>query len=170
MLFPEVDAAQELSPSIQAGYKGHSYRPAALSGCRRSQPSCRSLRRWMGSKADRRIIGPARRSGRYTLCGSGWGLGEEILESHLDYFKNAAPDRFQIFGGVEWFRWQKLGDAFPEWAAKRLHVQKERGAQGLKIWKPLGLHVEDHNDKLVDVDDERLSPIWKTAGSWVCRC
>jgi predicted TIM-barrel fold metal-dependent hydrolase len=98
----------------------------------------------------------------YVDLDGGWG--EEILESHLDYFKNAAPDRFQIFGGVEWFRWQKLGDAFPEWAAKRLHVQKERGAQGLKIWKPLGLHVEDHNDKLVDVDDERLSPIWKTAG------
>jgi len=92
------------------------------------------------------------------------GWGEEILASHLDYFKNAAPDRFQIFGGVEWFRWRKLGDAFPEWAAKRLRAQKERGAQGLKIWKPLGLHVEDHNDKLVDVDDERLIPIWETAG------
>ncbi len=57
-----------------------------------------------------------------------------------------------------------MGDAFPEWAAKRLRVQKERGAQGLKIWKPLGLQVEDHNDKLVDVDDERLIPIWETAG------
>ncbi len=98
----------------------------------------------------------------YVDLDGGWG--EEILESHLDYFKNAAPDRFQIFGGVEWFRWQKLGGAFPEWAAKRLRTQKERGAQGLKIWKPLGLHVEDHNDKLVDVDDERLIPIWETAG------
>jgi predicted TIM-barrel fold metal-dependent hydrolase len=98
----------------------------------------------------------------YVDLDGGWG--EEILDSHLDYFKNAAPDRFQIFGGVEWFRWRKMGDAFPEWAAKRLQAQKERGAQGLKIWKPLGLHVEDHNDKLVDVDDERLVPIWETAG------
>jgi predicted TIM-barrel fold metal-dependent hydrolase len=57
-----------------------------------------------------------------------------------------------------------LGDQFPEWAAKRLIAQKERGAQGLKIWKPLGLHVKDHQDKLVDVDDIRLSPIWETAG------
>jgi predicted TIM-barrel fold metal-dependent hydrolase len=98
----------------------------------------------------------------YVDLDGGWG--EEILESHLDYFKASAPDRFQIFGGVEWFRWRKMGDAFPDWAAKRLRAQKERGAQGLKIWKPLGLQVEDHNDKLVDVDDERLSPIWETAG------
>jgi len=98
----------------------------------------------------------------YVDLDGGWG--EEILGGHLDYFKNAAPDRFQIFGGVEWFRWRNMGDAFPEWAAKRLRAQKERGAQGLKIWKPLGLHVEDHNDKLVDVDDERLIPIWETAG------
>lgn len=98
----------------------------------------------------------------YVDLDGGWG--EEILQSHLDYFKKAAPDRFQVFGGVEWFRWRKMGDAFPEWAAKRLHAQKEWGAQGLKIWKHLGLMVEDQNDKLVDVDDERLVPIWETAG------
>lgn len=92
------------------------------------------------------------------------GWGEDILERHLDHFKNAAPDRFQIFGGVDWSKWQEMGDAFPEWAAKRVRMQKERGAQGLKIWKPLGLHVHDQNGKLVDVDDERLIPIWETAG------
>ncbi len=92
------------------------------------------------------------------------GWGEEILESHLDYFKNAAPDRFQIFGGVDWSRWREMGNAFPEWAANRLRAQKERGAQGLKIWKPFGLHVVDHHEKLVNVDDERLTPIWETAG------
>ncbi len=92
------------------------------------------------------------------------GWGEDILERHLDYFKNAASDRFQIFGGVDWSKWQEMGGAFPEWAAKRLRAQKERGAQGLKIWKPLGLHVKDQNDRLVDVDDERLIPIWETAG------
>ena len=98
----------------------------------------------------------------YVDLDGGWG--EEILERHLDYFRNAAPDRFQIFGGVDWSQWQTMGDTFPEWAAKRLRAQKERGAQGLKIWKPLGLHVEDQDGKLVDVDDERLIPIWETAG------
>lgn len=98
----------------------------------------------------------------YVDLDGGWG--EEILESHLDYFKNAAPDRFQIFGGVDWSKWQTMGNSFPEWAAQRLRAQKERGAQGLKIWKPLGLHVKDQNGSLVDVDDERLVPIWETAG------
>jgi len=98
----------------------------------------------------------------YADLDGGWG--EKILEHHLDYFKNAAPDRFQIFGGVDWSKWNEMGEAFPEWAAKRLHAQKERGAQGLKIWKPFGLHVKDHQGHLVNVDDERLIPIWETAG------
>ncbi|HLO33919.1 MAG TPA: amidohydrolase family protein, partial [Anaerolineales bacterium] len=43
-------------------------------------------------------------------------------------------------------------------------VQKEAGAQGLKIWKPFGLQVKDDQGQLVKVDDPRLSPIWETAG------
>ncbi len=57
-----------------------------------------------------------------------------------------------------------MGDAFPEWAANRLKIQKEAGAQGLKIWKGFGLHVKDQNGQLVKVDDPRLNPIWETAG------
>ncbi len=92
------------------------------------------------------------------------GWGEDILYRHLDYFKQQAPDRFQIFGGVDWSKWAEMGDAFPEWAAGRLKVQKERGAEGLKIWKPLGLHVRDHKGDLVKVNDPRLSPLWQAAG------
>lgn len=92
------------------------------------------------------------------------GWGEDILYRHLDYFKQAAPDRFKIFGGVNWSKWAEMGDAFPEWAAGRLKVQKERGAEGLKIWKPLGLNVRDQKGDLVKVDDPRLSPLWQAAG------
>jgi predicted TIM-barrel fold metal-dependent hydrolase len=99
---------------------------------------------------------------RYVDLDGGWGEG--LLNAHLDHFKNPAPDRFKIFGGVDWSQWVEKGDAFPEWAANRLRVQKERGAEGLKIWKGLGLHVKDQNGKLVDVDDPRLIPIWETAG------
>lgn len=99
---------------------------------------------------------------QYVDLDGGWG--EDILEAHLKHFKEGAPERFQIFGGVDWSKWESLGEDFPEWAAGRLKVQKERGAQGVKIWKPLGLHVKDHLGKLVDVDDERLVPIWETAG------
>ena len=98
----------------------------------------------------------------YVDLDGGWG--EELLNAHLDYFKQPAPERFQVFGGVDWSQWQERGEAFPEWAAGRLKVQKERGAQGLKIWKGLGLKVHDPRGQLVDVDDPRLAPIWQAAG------
>lgn len=90
------------------------------------------------------------------------GWGEDILDLHLSRLAPAA-DRFRLFGGVDWEKWAELGDVFPDYAAKRLHAQKERGAFGLKIWKPFGLHVRDHLGKLIKVDDERLAPIWQAA-------
>lgn len=98
----------------------------------------------------------------YVDLDGGWG--EDILHRHLDYFKAAAPERFRVFGGVDWPKWADHGNRFPEWAAERLRLQAARGAEGLKIWKPFGLHVKDHNGMLVRVDDERLDPIWQTAG------
>lgn len=98
----------------------------------------------------------------YVDLDGGWG--EELLNFHLDYFKARAPERFTIFGGVDWSKWPELGNAFPDWAARRLRVQKERGAAGLKIWKPFGLHVRDHEGRLVAVDDPRLDILWETAG------
>ncbi|MBN8619673.1 MAG: amidohydrolase family protein [Anaerolineae bacterium] len=92
------------------------------------------------------------------------GWGEDILNAHLDYFKAPAPERFMIFGGVDWPQWAVQGDHFGEWAAQRLRLQAARGAQGLKIWKPFGLHVTDQHGQLVAVDDRRLDPLWQTAG------
>ena len=92
------------------------------------------------------------------------GWGEDLLRMHLDYFKAKAPERFQIFGGVDWTKWETLGNKFPDWAAIRLEAQKKAGAQGLKVWKNLGLHVKDQTGSLVTVDDVRLEPIWQAAG------
>ena len=98
----------------------------------------------------------------YVDLDGGWG--EEILYAHLKYFKEGAPERFRIFGCVDWRQWETRGDGFADWAAGRLKAQKEAGAQGLKIWKPFGLHVRDDKGALVKVDDARLSLIWETAG------
>jgi hypothetical protein len=73
----------------------------------------------------------------YVDLDGGWG--EDILNHHLDKFKAAAPERFLIFGGVNWDAWHTHGDRFGDWAAERLRGQIQRGAQGLKIWKPFGL-------------------------------
>ncbi len=92
------------------------------------------------------------------------GWGEDVLNRHLDCFKAKAPERFKVFGGVDWGQWAEKRDGFGDWAANRLGLQKERGADGLKIWKAFGLKVQDHLGSLVKVDDPRLDPLWQTAG------
>lgn len=91
------------------------------------------------------------------------GWGEEILDAHLKKYKEPYPDRFQIFGGVNWNKWPELGNAFPAYAVERLRAQAARGAQGLKVWKVLGLKVRDEKKQLVAVDDPRLDSLWETA-------
>ena len=98
---------------------------------------------------------------QYVDLDGGWG--EDILQRHLDHFKHRAPERFRIFGGVNWEAWGERGDRFPEWAAGRLRQQAAWGAQGLKIWKPFGLKVHDQHGALATIDDPRLDPIWATA-------
>jgi len=98
----------------------------------------------------------------YVDLDGGWG--EAILHHHLDHFKAAAPERFTIFGGVDWAAWSAQGNRFGEWAAERLRAQVARGAAGLKIWKPFGLHVRDQHGARVAVDDVRLDSLWATAG------
>src|SRR5579859_8050335 len=48
----------------------------------------------------------------YVDLDGGWG--EALLNSHLDHFKAAAPERFRIFGGVNWDTWSEHGDNFGE--------------------------------------------------------
>ncbi len=98
----------------------------------------------------------------YVDLDGGWG--EDVLTAHIDIFKSAHPERFMVFGGVNWEMWKSFGDAFPDWAAERLETQKKYGAEGLKIWKNLGLKVCDQQGLLVGVDDSRLDPIWMAAG------
>ncbi len=91
------------------------------------------------------------------------GWGEDILKAHIDKFKAGYPDRFKVFGGVNWEQWKVLGNSFPDWAASRLEIQKAQGSEGVKIWKNFGLKIVDQNGDLVRVDDPRLDPIWDAA-------
>jgi predicted TIM-barrel fold metal-dependent hydrolase len=89
--------------------------------------------------------------------------GERVLQHRLDTIKNVLPERYAVFGGVDWSAWGEHGDRFGEWAAERLRKQVSWGAQGVKIWKNLGLQVRDQNNALVQVDDVRLDPIFDAA-------
>jgi hypothetical protein len=98
----------------------------------------------------------------YVDLDGGWG--EDVLKAHIDKFKSKFPERFKVFGGVNWEMWKSLGDAFPDWAAEGLTAQKKIGAEGIKIWKNFGLKVYDQQGVLASVDDDRLDPIWLAAG------
>jgi len=91
------------------------------------------------------------------------GWGENILERHLDHFKATDPNRFFHYAGVNWSAWRDQGSRFGDYAAGRLRAQVKRGAEGLKIWKGLGLNVTDEQGQLVKVDDSRLEPLWQAA-------
>ncbi len=97
----------------------------------------------------------------YVDLDGGWG--EDILDARLKRFKEAAPDKFILFGGPNWQLWPEASNGFGEAAAKRFRAQVKRGASGLKIWKDFGLHVKDHHGKLVAVDDPRIDPLWNAA-------
>lgn len=87
--------------------------------------------------------------------------GTELAEN-LARYDNRYPHRFATFCHLDWRELDRPG--FGERLADGLRVAAESGAAGLKVWKDFGLHLRDHDGKLLAVDDERLAPVWTTAG------
>ena len=82
------------------------------------------------------------------------------LESKLELFGDHAG-RFLVFTNLDY-----EGIDEPEWperAAMRLRQDVRRGARGLKIYKRLGMEVNDRSGR-VAVNDVRLDPVWRAAG------
>lgn len=89
------------------------------------------------------------------------GSGETISKSAENIKKNY-PKRFIVFANIDF---KGVGNAgWGEAAAKQLEQDVKNGANGLKIFKSLGLSVKDISGNRVTVDDNRLDPIWKKAG------
>jgi predicted TIM-barrel fold metal-dependent hydrolase len=86
-----------------------------------------------------------------------WG---DELEANLDRYDRRYPGRFATFCHVDW---DALADGEPERLPASLADSVARGARGLKVWKDLGLHVRDHQGRLVLPDDPRLGPLWEQA-------
>jgi uncharacterized protein len=100
------------------------------------------------------------------LSGRGFG-GDEAksdatLYGQIENTKKNFPNRFVVFTNVDF---AKIGEA--GWAekavAKLTDDVKKYGAQGLKVYKNLGLNVKDKG-KLVAVNDPRIDPIWAKCG------
>lgn len=88
--------------------------------------------------------------------------GRDIYKSHWGRFKEAAPDRFIMYTGVEWWKYEEMGDEFPDYATELLRNDAKNGAQGLKIDKRFGLEFREPSGEYIKVDDPVFSSIWET--------
>ena len=89
------------------------------------------------------------------------GQGEEF-KTGLANLKGRYPDRFLVFANVDFKKYDEPDFAVN--AARQLEIDVRNGAQGLKIYKNLGMFLKDKNGKRVRTDDPRLDPIFQKAG------
>lgn len=85
------------------------------------------------------------------------GFGADLDEMLLK-FHSVAPERLLIFANVDFSRVDEPG--FGEQQAQALRDARKKGVSGLKIFKTLGLTINDGSGKIVPSDDPRLDPIW----------
>lgn len=81
------------------------------------------------------------------------------LKQMTDNVKRQYPNRFIVFANIDFDNVGAPG--WTEKAVKQLETDVHNGANGLKIFKNLGLSVKDISGKRVTVDDERLFAIWE---------
>lgn len=89
----------------------------------------------------------------------GWG---EMLRMNLERYKKPHPERFCVFANIDFSEIDRVD--FAEKWSRELEKSVEAGAQGLKVYKMLGLQYRDKSGKLLMPDDPRLDPIWSKAG------
>jgi predicted TIM-barrel fold metal-dependent hydrolase len=93
------------------------------------------------------------------------GTYGERLRYELDRYRGSDPDRFIVFAGIEYEAFAREVD-IGGYLERQFRDSVAAGAQGLKIWKPLGLTLYDTQGQLVPVDDRRLDPLWAAAGEY----
>jgi len=86
----------------------------------------------------------------------------DYLTQYLSNIKKAAPGRIILFTNISF-----VGFGDPGWTektVKELENDVRSGAQGLKIYKDLGLRFKDKKGKFIPIDDPALDPIWEKCG------
>jgi predicted TIM-barrel fold metal-dependent hydrolase len=89
------------------------------------------------------------------------GTGEQ-LRRNLERYKVPYPNRFAVLMTPDWATCARPG--WEEKLPQQLDEAIAAGADGVKIFKSLGLRVRDERGDLLRVDDERLDPFWAKAG------
>ena len=89
-------------------------------------------------------------------------LGADFLKSSVDKIKKEIPGRIITFTNVTF---DNAGaEGWLENALKNLELDVKNGANGLKVYKGLGMTTKDSDGKRLAIDDERLDPIWAKCG------
>lgn len=101
------------------------------------------------------------------LSGRGRGAagdidGQEYMFSMIRRFNGVAPGRFIVFTNLSFRDFGAAG--WIERAVADLEKDVQNGANGLKIYKSLGLSTKDVNGKRVPIDHPDLDPVWKKCG------
>ncbi len=89
------------------------------------------------------------------------GSGETLVQT-IEAMKGRYPDRFVVFANLSF---RDIDN--PDWgqnAAAQLERDVQAGAQGLKIFKNLGMTLNDSAGNRIATDDPRFDPVWTKAG------
>lgn len=90
------------------------------------------------------------------------GRGGERLKTMAETIRENYPNRFVLFTNLDFNNVDQ-----PGWATRTVRQLEEdvrNGAQGLKVFKGLGLSNKDSKGNRVAVDDPRLDPVWAKCG------
>lgn len=90
------------------------------------------------------------------------GFRGKFLEWSLDNVNENYPKRFIVFMNINF---ENLDDAgWPNETLEMIENAVKQGANGLKVYKGLGLTDVDNEGKRIAVNDPRLDPIWAKCG------
>ncbi len=87
---------------------------------------------------------------------------QEYLTDMINLVDEKAKGRMIIFTNVSFKDIGKPG--WTEGAVKQLEEDVKNGANGLKIYKSLGLSYKDDEGNRVAIDDKRIDPVWAKCG------
>lgn len=97
----------------------------------------------------------------YAMVNLSGSSGDKLAEG-VKNTKGRYPTRFIVFANLDFKGIDEPG--YSQRTAEQLEKDVRNGAQGLKIFKSLGLTVMDGQGKRVPVDDPRLDAVWAKCG------
>ena len=90
------------------------------------------------------------------------GSNGSTLQKMVRNVQTNYPKRFIIFANIDFDGIDQEG--WTANAVKQLELDVQHGANGLKIFKTLGMEAKDSKGNYVAVDDPRLDAIWEKCG------